>query len=54
MDKEARIESECQCPCDPATDCPECAAYWDRMVSEGYWDAEHHRWTDKGWKEITK
>ncbi len=30
------------------------SAYWQRMVEEGYWDNNEHKWTDKGWKEIVK
>ena len=46
--------SKCSQPCDPDSGCSDCAEYWDRMVSEGYWDRDRHRWTDKGWKEICK
>ena len=45
-------DNECQCPCDPESGCPECAEYWNRMVREGYWDLQKHRWTHKGWNEI--
>jgi hypothetical protein len=44
--------SDCGHPCSPDAPCDECASYWQRMVEEGYWDG--HRWTDKGWEEITK
>ena len=47
-------ESSCKRPCDPESACDECAKYWQRMIQEGYWDKDHHRWTDKGWREITK
>jgi hypothetical protein len=47
-------ESACGKPCDPNRSCDECEPYWQRMVAEGYWNRERHRWTDKGWKEITK
>lgn len=47
-------ESQCRKPCDPDTNCPECAGYWERMSMEGYWDMNRHRWTDKGWHEITR
>ena len=47
-------ESECGKPCDPDHACDECAEYWDRMEREGYWNRPGHRWTDKGWHEITK
>jgi len=47
-------DEECQQPCDPESGCDGCAEYWARMVHEGYWDHEGHRWTDKGWREITK
>lgn len=44
----------CEQPCDPNLDCSACADYWARMVDEGFWNVEHHRWTAKGWREITK
>ena len=47
-------EDECRKPCDPALNRGCCADYWARMEREGFWDSERHRWTDKGWKEITK
>ena len=47
-------ESSCERPCDPDNACDECAEYWQRMIREGYWDKDRHRWTDKGWREITK
>lgn len=47
-------ESSCGRPCAPEQACDECSDYWFRMQQEGYWDKERHRWTDKGWKEITK
>ena len=47
-------ESACGKPCDPDRPCDECDAYWQRMVSDGFWDRSQHRWTDKGWREITK
>ena len=47
-------ESECQNPCHPNSACDECAEYWHRMVDEGYWSRDEKRWTDKGWREITK
>lgn len=45
-------DDDCGRPCDPKlhTDC--CAEYWQRMEAEGYWDGQ--RWTEKGWREITK
>ena len=43
---------ECGKPCPPDDTCDECAEYWQRMKSEGYW--RDGRWTDKGWREITK
>ena len=45
-------EQECGKPCPPDSACEECEAYWQRMIAEGYWDG--HRWTDKGWREMTK
>lgn len=53
-DNEPDRESTCQKPCDPDAQCPECEGYWERMQREGYWDMQRHRWTDKGWHEITK
>lgn len=47
-------ENECRKPCDPAVGCPFCADYWQRMVNEGLWDMDRHRWTDKGWASITR
>ena len=47
-------ESDCGKPCPPENACDECAGYWDRMVKEGYWSRERHRWTEKGWREIVK
>ena len=47
-------ESQCRKPCDPDTNCPECEGYWERMSREGYWNMKKHRWTDKGWHEITR
>ena len=47
-------ETECGQPCDPDADCDECANYWQRMVREGLWDARRHRWTEKGWRSITR
>ena len=47
-------ESQCRKPCDPDHSCDECDPYWERMVAEGFLDMERHRWTDKGWREITK
>lgn len=47
-------EEECQKPCDPDSGCPNCASYWDRMAYEGYWNKDQHRWTEKGWREMTK
>jgi hypothetical protein len=47
-------KSSCQKPCDPDVGCPECAGYWERMISEGFWDQKNHRWTDRGWKEMMK
>ena len=47
-------ESQCGRPCDPNNPCEECRGYWQFMVAEGYWDRERHRWTDKGWAQITR
>ena len=47
-------DEDCGEPCDPdlKNDC--CREYWQRMVSNGLWDEEKHRWTQKGMKEILK
>lgn len=45
-------EDICREPCDPDTGCPQCAGYWERMVNEGLWDWERHKWTEAGWKNI--
>lgn len=47
-------ESMCGKPCNPDNPCDECSSYWERMISEGLWDKEKHRWTNKGWNEICK
>ena len=46
-------EHECQEPCHPDSGCPGCTDYWARMINEGFWDPRG-KWTDKGWREITK
>jgi hypothetical protein len=45
-------EQECGKPCNPSHPCDECSDYWQRMENEGYWNG--HKWTEKGWREITK
>ena len=47
-------EPKCGEPCDPVAACDGCVDYWQRMRAEGYWNAEQHRWTEKGWREIVK
>jgi hypothetical protein len=47
-------EEKCSKPCDPDGDCEVCAPYWERMKLEGFWDAQNHQWTSKGWREIVK
>ena len=47
-------ESTCRKPCDPDAGCEEGADYWQRMVTEGFWDWLKHRWTNKGWREMLK
>jgi len=47
-------EPTCGEPCDPVAACDGCVDYWQRMRAEGYWNAEQHRWTEKGWREIVK
>ena len=47
-------ESECERPCDPNSACDECSEYWERMETEGYWDRQQHRWTDRGWHEMLR
>ncbi len=44
-------EDVCRQPCDPDVGCPKCADYWQKMIDEGFWDRDRHRWTEKGWKE---
>jgi hypothetical protein len=51
---EATDEECCGKPCDPNLHTECCAEYWQRMEREGYWDRDQHRWTEKGWREITK
>lgn len=53
-DRDESDETECGRPCAPEAACDECAEYWHRMQTEGYWDRERHRWTDKGWREIMR
>lgn len=45
---------DCGQPCDPNDGCEHCALYWERMVREGLWDRERHRWTEAGWREIVR
>ena len=47
-------EPTCDKPCDPDHACDECAPYWQRMQAEGFWNKQRHRWTDKGWAQITR
>jgi hypothetical protein len=54
MSEHDEEETECGKPCPPENPCDECAEYWQRMEREGYWDRDKHKWTEKGWKEITK
>ncbi len=53
-DKSDDDEFQCGKPCPPEQPCNECYGFWKRMMSEGYWDGQNHRWTDKGWMEIVK
>lgn len=53
-DYEDEDESTCQKPCHPNSNCEYCTEYWQRMIREGYWDAERGRWTEKGWNSITR
>ena len=46
-------KSECQKPCLPDSDCEECAEYWDRMRTEGFW-VDGQGWTDKAVQEWLK
>jgi len=46
-------ESNCQDPCHPDDNCPECQEYWDRMRSAGLWK-DGGGWTDKGMREMLK
>ncbi|MFA6358616.1 MAG: hypothetical protein WCY09_08180 [Candidatus Omnitrophota bacterium] len=50
--QELEEESNCQNPCHPDDNCPECQDYWDRMRSEGLW--KNGGWTDRGMKEMLK
>mgnify|MGYP001566742292 CR=1 FL=1 len=43
--------AECERPCAPPG-CTECAAYWQRMIAEGFWG--ENGWTDRGMREMTK
>ena len=56
MDNNEKQDEEFNCgePCSPNAPCDECDNYWQRMVNEGLWDMEQHRWTDKGWALITR
>lgn len=47
-----KLEQECGQPCDPQLGNECCAEYWARMEREGFWNGS--RWTEKGWREITK
>ncbi|MBF8297400.1 MAG: hypothetical protein HW395_57 [candidate division NC10 bacterium] len=47
-------EDWCTKPCDPDLNRPCCTEYWARMEHEGFWDRRAHRWTERGWREITK
>lgn len=44
----------CGRPCPPEINSDCCADYWARMVSEGFWDADTHRWTALGMREMLK
>jgi len=54
MNKHEDDDDICQKPCPPENPCEECAAYWERMKSEGYWDAQRHEWTAAGMREMLK
>ncbi len=45
---------ECERPCPQAFRCDECAAYWDRMIQDGFWDADLDQLTDAGLREAIK
>lgn len=45
-------ESQCGKPCDPESGCEECKEYWERMVREGLWNREEHKWTEKSFYRI--
>ena len=47
-------ERPCGEPCHPTVSCGECDAYWERMISEGFWDAQQNVWTEKGMKEFVR
>ena len=44
---------ECRKPCPPDEACEECAGYWERMRSEGFW-IDGQGWTDKAVREWNK
>lgn len=46
-------ESSCGKPCEPSNACDECADYWHRMRSEGFWIGGQG-WTNKAMKEMCK
>ena len=54
MIEENEDEFECQRPCDPNNPFDECSGYWGRIVSEGYWNQQCRKCTDRGWREIVK
>lgn len=47
-------EDRCENPCPAEHACPECGAYWQRMVIEGLWDAGQMCWTARAIKEACK
>jgi hypothetical protein len=48
------IENTCDGPCPPNDTCNVCYSYWERMVSEGYWDRERNQWTEAGMRQIVR
>ena len=55
LDEERKPEDLCGHPCSPeVVYCDDCVEYWNRMEDEGLWDRKIGRWTEKGWREMTK
>ena len=46
------MSEDCENPCHPNSGCEDCEAYWQLMISEGYWDEDAAQWTSEGMKWI--